>query len=283
MKNKFNVIAEIGSNHNKNLNRCYKLITHAKKLNCFAVKFQLFKLENLFHEKYIKKNKKTLIFKKFELPDYFIPKLHKFCKKLRIKFICTPFDLQSVDKIANYVDYIKIASYELLWDELLIKAALTKKKIIISTGMANIKEISHAINVLKKNKAKRIIILHCVSSYPADSLEANLNSIRYLKKKYKLEVGWSDHSVDKLLVYKIYKDYKVSLFELHFDLEGKGWEYQIGKHCWTYDELKNFYKFINNEKNIEGKFRKSFSLKEKKERLFRTDPLDGLRPFRSMR
>ena len=57
MKKKFNVIAEIGSNHNKSLKRCYQLISHAKELDCFAVKFQLFKLENLFHQKFIKKNK----------------------------------------------------------------------------------------------------------------------------------------------------------------------------------------------------------------------------------
>ena len=63
--------------------------------------------------------------------------------------MCTPFDLASLDKISNYVDYIKIASYELLWDELLIKAAQTKT-IIISTGMATVKEITKAINILKK-------------------------------------------------------------------------------------------------------------------------------------
>ena len=283
MKKKFNVIAEIGSNHNKSLKRCYQLISHAKKLDCFAVKFQLFKLENLFHQKFIKKNKKTLIFKKFELPLHFIPKLYRYCKNLNIKFMCTPFDLASLDKISNYVDYIKIASYELLWDELLIKAAQTKKTIIISTGMATVKEITKAINILKKNKAKKIIILHCVSSYPADCMETNLNSFKFLKKKYKLEIGWSDHSVDELLIYKIYKDYNISLFELHFDLDGKGWESKMGKHCWTYDKLKNLKRFIQNEKQIEGKFTKSFSIKEKKERLYRADPSDGLRPRKIMR
>ena len=160
MKKKFNVIAEIGSNHNKS-KRCYQLISHAKELDCFAVKFQLFKLENLFHQKFIKKNKKTLIFKKFELPLHFIPKLYRYCKNLNIKFMCTPFDLASLDKISNYVDYIKIASYELLWDELLIKAAQTKKTIIISTGMATVKEITKAINILKKIKQKNYYFALC--------------------------------------------------------------------------------------------------------------------------
>ena len=163
MKKKFNVIAEIGSNHNKSLKRCYQLISHAKELDCFAVKFQLFKLENLFHQKFIKKNKKTLIFKNLNYL-FILFKLYRYCKNLNIKFMCTPFDLASLDKISNYVDYIKIASYELLWDELLIKAAQTKKTIIISTGMATVKEITKAINILKKIKQKKLfcIVFHLI-------------------------------------------------------------------------------------------------------------------------
>jgi sialic acid synthase SpsE len=276
--NKIKIIAEVCSNHNNNIERCFKLIDSAKKIGCYAVKFQLFRLDKLFHSSFIKKNKLYKL-KKRELDLNFIPKLSAYCKKKKIKFGCTPFDLESVDQLAPYVDFFKISSYEILWKDLLLKVINKKKQTIISTGMTNEKEFKETIKIVNNvlNK-KKIVFLHCVSSYPAKINECNLNSIPYLKRKYKFQIGWSDHTVSPLLIYKLYKQYDVRLFELHFDLDGKGWEFKDSKHCWLPNDINNLIGFINNEKKIEGRYHKQPSLSEHTERLYRTDPIDGLRP-----
>ena len=104
-KTKF--IAEIGSNHNRSLKRCYKLIDEAKSLGFFAVKFQLFKIEKLFSTGAKKLFKNAEKIKKRELPRKFIPKLFKYCKKKKIKFSCTPFDIDSVKFLQRYIDFYK--------------------------------------------------------------------------------------------------------------------------------------------------------------------------------
>ena len=105
--NKTKFIAEIGSNHNKNLKRCFKLIDKAKSLGFYAVKFQLFKIDKLFSKDAKKTFKKAFLKKKRELNYNFLPKIHKYCKR-KIKFSCTPFDLKSVDILKNYVDFLKL-------------------------------------------------------------------------------------------------------------------------------------------------------------------------------
>ena len=69
-----------------------------------------------------------------------------------------------------------------------------------------------------------------------------------MKKKFNLEIGWSDHTVNPLLIYKLYKEYNLKLFELHFDLDGKGWEFKDSKHCWLPFQIKELVNFINNVK-----------------------------------
>ena len=76
-----------------------------------------------------------------ELPVSFLQKISNYCKKKKIKFACTPFYLDAVEKLEPYVDFYKISSYEILWNELLAKCAQTKKPVIFSTGMANFSEV----------------------------------------------------------------------------------------------------------------------------------------------
>ena len=140
---KVDFIAEIGSNHNKSLRRCYKLIDAAKDIGATGVKFQLFELEKLYSKdakKLYKKLSKRL--KTRELPKKFIPKISRYCKKKQIKFGCTPFDIDSAEYLINYVDFLKIASYELIWDDLIKKCSQFKKRIILSTGASNMREIT---------------------------------------------------------------------------------------------------------------------------------------------
>ena len=283
MINKTKIIAEIGSNHNGNLKRCFQIINKAKELGFYAVKFQLFKINKLYSKDAKKLYKTAIKKKKRELPLKFIPKIYNYCKRKKIKFICTPFDLESIEFLRNYVNYFKIASYELNWKKLVLSCAKTKKPIIISTGMATLKEVKNIFNLVKKIN-KKISLLHCVSSYPAQALSCNLNSIRFLKKKFNCPVGWSDHTVNPLIIYNAIKVQKAEFIELHFDLDGNGWEEKEGNHhCWLPNQVKQTLEYINNENKISGKYMKKFSSEEKKERHFRTDPLDGLRPIKKYR
>ena len=280
-KTKF--IAEIGSNHNKSLKRCYMLIDKAKELGFYAVKFQLFKINKLFSKDaktiFKQANKK----KKRELPLNFLPKIYKYCKKSKIKFSCTPFDLESVETLKKFVDFYKIASYEINWKDLLNACAKTNKPVVLSTGMATLGEVNKAYKTLFK-KNKKVSLLHCVSAYPAKPKSCNLKSIGFLRKKFNCPVGWSDHTVNPLVVYNAIKYQKADLIELHFDLEGSGWEEKEGNHhCWLPNDFKKMLDFINNEKLVEGSYKKRYSIEEKNERKFRADPKDGLRPLKKFR
>ena len=282
MKITTKLIAEIGSNHNISLNRCFKIIDEAKNLGFYAVKFQLFKIDKLFSKE--AKNTYKIISKKRkrELPISYLPKLYKYCKKKNIKFSCTPFDLKSVEILKPYVDFYKIASYEMNWTPLLEACAKTKKPIILSTGMATFSEVNKAYKTIFKYN-KKISLLHCVSAYPAKPISCNLNSIKYLKKKFKCAIGWSDHTVNPIIIYNVIKSQKADIIELHFDLEGLGWEEKEGNHhCWLPEELKKLLNYIKMENVINGKFKKNFSNEEKMERKFRTDPTDGLRPLKKI-
>lgn len=279
---KVNFISEISSNHNNNLKRSLKLIKISAKIGFDIVKFQLFKIDKLFSEEILKKSKNHQKRKKWELKEEYVKILHKECKKYKIKFCITPFYLEAVDVIKPYVDYIKIASYELLWKDLLIKCAKTKKPIIISTGMANMREVINAIKVLKRHKAKKIIILHCVSNYPAQTRTLNLSAINSIRNKTKLNVGWSDHSKNPLVIQRVIQKWKSNYVEMHIDLDGKGYEYKSG-HCWLPKDAKNLIDFIQNTNLIDGNGIKKPHKLEKSERNFRADPHDGLRPIKKYR
>ena len=127
-------ISEVSSNHSRDFDRCVQFIETSKKINCNAVKFQLFKINELFSpEAFIAKpflrNRSN-----WELPKEYIKDLKSCALSNNIDFSCTPFFLDAVDILEPYVDFFKIASYELLWDDLLKKCAQSKKPVIISTS-----------------------------------------------------------------------------------------------------------------------------------------------------
>ena len=276
-------IAEVCSNHNGSLKRALKFVDFAKENGFYAVKFQLFKINELFSSDARKLFRLVQKKKNRELPRHFIPKIYDYCKKKKIKFSCTPFDISAVNYLKKYVDFFKIASYELSWPLLLEKCAKTKKPVVLSTGMSNLKEVKHAVKILQLNKCKKISLMHCVSSYPAEATSCNLNSINFLKKIFNCDVGWSDHTVNPLLIYSAIKNHNANYIELHVDLDGKGWESMGGQHCWLPSQVKNLMSYLSNEKKIDGIFGKKVSTNEKKERKLRADPDDGLRPLKKFR
>ncbi len=275
-----NFISEVSSNHLKNLSRIQKFIKVSKDIGCYGVKFQLFKVDQLFRPEIIKKYPDILRRKKWELPIEFISQISKECKKNKIKFGCTPFYLDAVDLLKKKVDFFKISSYEILWDDLLKKCAKTKKKIIISTGMATLKEVQNAVKILKKFGCKDLTILHCCSNYPTTIEDCNLSTIHTLRKRFKCNVGWSDHSVNQNVLIRAIEKWEVDTIEFHMDLDGKGPEYNQ-KHCWLPYEIKKVINYTKNRKIIDGTNKKKPTKKEIKERKWRADPLDGFRPIKN--
>jgi N,N'-diacetyllegionaminate synthase len=126
------------------------------------------------------------------------PILLQRCKKKKIKFLTSTFSKKDYEKVKPYnLDYIKIPSGEIVNTPLLEAVSKSKKTILLSTGMSTVKDISKALNILNKkcNVKKRVILLHCVSNYPTQFKNVNLMSIPFLKKKFFLNVGLSDHSL----------------------------------------------------------------------------------------
>lgn len=198
------IIAEAGVNHNGNLKKALKLVSIAKKSGADYVKFQTFipeeivtknaKIANYQKRGNIKYNQYKLL-KKISLSFSDQRKIFKYCKKKKIKFLSTAFDLKSLDFLLKLgMDYIKIPSGEITNYPLLRKISKIKKKIILSTGASTFKDIGKALNVLKSKK-KILTIMHCNSSYPTPLKDVNLNVLKTMKKKYKYNVGYSDHTL----------------------------------------------------------------------------------------
>ena len=274
-------IAEVSSNHSRNIERAIEFIDCASKVGCDAVKFQLFKVDKLFAPEILKNSKKHRDRKHWELPLDFLPILFKKCKEKKIQFGCTPFYLDAVKDLEPYVDFYKIASYELLWDDLLIACALTKKPVVISTGMANLIEIKHAVEVLRKNGCEPKV-LHCTSAYPTPSNEANLSAIDTIRQSTKCAVGWSDHTVSPTVIHRAVHKWDAKIIEFHLDLDGKGEEFNSG-HCWLPNDIEELIKQIRDSDKIDGDGIKEPTPSELTDREWRTDPSDGLRPFKIIR
>tara|TARA_B100002051_G_C16738081_1_gene642505 strand:- start:832 stop:1713 length:882 start_codon:yes stop_codon:yes gene_type:complete len=279
-------ISEVSSNHSSSIQRCKEFIRTSKEIGCSAVKFQLFKLDELFSIEARRANPEFEHRRKWELPVSFLPELKRSCVENEIDFSCTPFYIDAVAELEPYVDFYKVASYELLWLDLLAEVAKTGKKVIISSGMANLEEIDNAINHLRKNGCNEIELLHCVSEYPATLASCNLSAIKTLRDRYKLKIGWSDHSMNPVVIDRAISKWDASIIEFHIDLDGDGEEYQSG-HCWLPHEIEDLIsskeiKLNNNSmliREIDGDGIKKPAQCELFERSWRADPSDGLRPL----
>lgn len=275
-------ISEVSSNHAQDLQRSFEFIDRSADVGCTAVKFQLFKVESLFSSEALQAKPELLERKAWELPSGFLPQLAERCRNRGIQFSCTPFYFEAVKELEPYVDFYKIASYELLWDDLLAACARTGKPVILSTGMATIVEIEHAVEVLRSNGCGAPTLLHCTSAYPTPYAEANLAAIQTLRQHTGCEVGWSDHTVEPAVIYRAIHRWGAHVIEFHLDLDGKGEEYEAG-HCWLPDQIGAVIKDINKGLIADGSGVKEPVPSELPDRMWRADPTDGLRPLKAIR
>ena len=276
-----NFIAEVSSNHSKDLTRSLEFIDSAADIGCDSVKFQLFKVDQLFAPEILTRSENLRSRRQWELPLEFLPVLAERCKQKGIRFSCTPFYLNAVKELESYVDFYKVASYELLWDDLLIACARTGKPVIISTGMATIDEIKHAVEVLKSNNCDPTV-LHCTSAYPAPYDEANLAAIEAIRNLTGCEVGWSDHTVNPGVINRAIHRWNAKVIEFHLDLDGKGDEYEAG-HCWLPNQIAPIIQQVRQAFKADGSGVKEPTPSELPDREWRADPSDGLRPIKSIR
>ncbi|WP_270969041.1 N-acetylneuraminate synthase [Campylobacter upsaliensis] len=199
------IIAEAGVNHNGDINLAKKLIEQAAKAGADVVKFQTFKANSCVSvsakkakyqlETTAKEESQLEMIKKLELSYETHFELMKHCKKHGIAFLSTPFDLESVEFLRGLdLPYFKIPSGEITNLPYLKAVAKCKKKVLLSTGMANLGEIEAALEILRKNGTRNITLLHCNTEYPTPFEDVNLNALKTLKEAFKLEVGYSDHT-----------------------------------------------------------------------------------------
>ncbi len=206
LKNRVFIIAEIGPNHNGSYKRAVKMIKLIQKSGANAVKFQLANPKDVYSKDAFKANyqvkntgKGSIIemSKKNQLNKEDHQKISKLCKKLKLEYMCSAFDLNSLKYLINElkIKRVKIPSGEIKSLDQLQYLSKVKKRIILSTGMSSIEEIKNSMKILNKNFKKNITLLHCVSSYPAINNDLNLNVIHELRKKFKCSIGYSDHSI----------------------------------------------------------------------------------------
>jgi pseudaminic acid synthase len=255
-------IAEISANHNGIFFSAKKIILLAKKYGADAVKLQTYTPNTMTIPSDNKefKIKKGLwkgftlwdLYEQAQTPFEWHKKLFDYARKLKITCFSTPFDETAVDLLESLkCPFYKVASFEMNHIPLIKKIAQTKKPIIISTGMANLKEIDLAYKTAKNNGATEIILLYCVSNYPSKISDFNFNNIRILKERYNCKVGFSDHSTENKVVATAIAA-GAEVIEKHIALEGqkKGFDLTFslkGK------EIKDYVQVIKDTSLMMGK------------------------------
>ena len=260
------IIAEVGVNHNGDLKKALKLIDIAADAGADAVKFQTFKAEQVVTEKgemanYQKKNigkkmSQREMIGQYELEEKFYTPILKRCRKKNILFMSTPHGgKESVDFLESLnVCAYKIGSGDLTNYMLLKKIAKTKKPMVLSTGMATLKEAKNAIKYIKSNGNNKIIALHCTTNYPCPLNEVNLAAMRTMMNELNVLVGYSDHTTG-IQTAIMAATLGMAIYECHFTLDKTlpGPDHKASAYP---QELKAKVKAIRDVEKIMGSFEK---------------------------
>lgn len=249
------IIAEVGVNHNGDINLAKQMIDAAKDAGVDAVKFQTFVAENLvsscaekadYQKETTGSDESQLdMIKKLELSFDDFSELKSYCVSRGLDFMSTPFDFESIDFLAELgQDIFKIPSGEITNLPYLIEIGKLKRKVILSTGMSILSEISDALEILKKSGTTEITLLHCNTAYPTPYEDVNLNAMQTLKDTFNLPIGYSDHTPGiEVPIAAVAKGAVV--IEKHFTLD-KNMEGPDHKASLEPDELKQMVTSIRN-------------------------------------
>ena len=224
------IIAEAGINHNGEFRLAKKMVDAAKKAGADAVKFQVFKAEDMvtrtaekaaYQKKGTGKGSQYEMLKKLEFTESEFRQLADYAKKKKIIFLASAFDVKSADLLERLkVPAFKIPSGEITNFPLLRHIARKGKSIIMSTGMSNLGEVEEALGTIGEEGRNDVVLLHCVSDYPAKVKETNLRAMETLKRIFGLPVGLSDHTLG-ITVPIAAAALGATVIEKHFTLDRK--------------------------------------------------------------
>jgi N-acetylneuraminate synthase len=253
------IIAEVGSNHNGDMDLCRQLIDAAAEAGAHAVKFQSWTESSLIaEEEYVRNteysDKKRHfgslrdMVKAYQLTAEQHRVAHAHCRARGVAFCSTPFSFEEVDLLEELdVPFFKIASMDVVYLPLLKYVARKQRPVVISTGMATLAEIERAVETVRCEGNEQIVLLHCVSIYPPDYATINLRNMETLRQAFDVPVGFSDHTLGTAIPLAAIA-IGACVIEKHFtlDQEMAGWDHAIsanpkqlrtivaeGKHIFT--------------------------------------------------
>lgn len=292
-------IAEVGSNHEGNFSEAKKLVKNACKSKADVVKLQIFSPENMVSKKYDEKRFKH--FKNLQLTEKQNLELLSIIKSYKKKTSASIWDTDQVDIFKKKIDIFKIGSGDIHNFQIIKKILITRKPIIISTGLCNFEDIKATYEFIKKTdynyiKNKKLAILHCNTAYPTPFKDSNLGTIDFFKKNFDLTIGYSDHTIgDEVLFFsylagariiekhfsndvkkKTFRDHAISLNKNSVDYFLK----KLSNVSMCFDTKKELSMSEIKQKNLTA-FRRSIYAKKriKKGDYFTEDNVICLRPF----
>jgi sialic acid synthase SpsE len=199
------IIAEIGSNFDGEKQRAKKLIDLAAECGADAAKFQAFKADKIvseygfeglkteFQENWDKSVYET--YRDAELPREWIEELAEYTRNQGIDFLCTPYDREAVDLLAEIdMPAFKIGSGDITWQRLLEDIAQYSAPIILSTGASTLAEVEQAVDIIESVGDNDLVLLQCITNYPSEFESANIRAMSTLRKAFQTPVGYSDHT-----------------------------------------------------------------------------------------
>ncbi len=253
------IIAEIGANHNGDMELAKKLIESASNSGAHSAKFQSWGTSSLISKTEYKRKEKfndgdggkkhfgslKKMVEKYHIDSDKHSLLKAYCDEFNIDFSSTPFSISEVDLLVSLnVPFLKIASMDINNFRLLRYAARQDKPLILSTGMATLSEIKKAVNLIEEEGNNEIILLHCISIYPPEFSDINLNNIQMLMDNFKYPVGFSDHSVG-IEIPMAAVALGACVIEKHFTLDKSlpGWDHAVSAEP---NDLEMICKYADN-------------------------------------
>lgn len=258
------------------------LVDAAAKCDFTDCKTQQFDVERLFAPEALEARPELRARKRLEVPWEWHKPLANRCKEHGMGYGVTVFHADDVRRAAVEADWLKVSSYSLLDIRLLKAVAMQPKPIVVSTGMGTEAEVQAALDAIEAMHPE-LTLLHCVSSYPAAPHEANLRSIPYMRELFGVPVGWSDHTVSRLVLDRAVRVHGASMVEVHWDLDDHAGEetkhsWHPGGWGWRHQFTDDGFYQCDGKKGV-----KAPSVSESDERDWRADPSDGMRPMKAIR